>query len=108
MKTESKIQQEIFVWFWNNHCLSTCEPREIMFHVPNENQHRLQNIGVVSGVSDLVMSWRGESIYCEVKTPEGKQSPNQIKFEKHIAKVKNSHYIVVRSLEEFKEIVLGS
>ena len=86
-KSESKIQQEIFVWFWNKFCLPKCEPREVIFHVPNENQHRLVNIGVLPGVSDLVFTWKGRHYYCEVKDNKGKQSGNQIKFENHIKAV---------------------
>ena len=106
MKTESRIQQEIFRYFWNKHCLPTSEQREIMFHVPNENQHHLINIGVVPGVSDLVLTWKGSIVFCEVKTPEGRQSPKQKKFEDHVSQLENSKYIVVRSLDDFKEMVL--
>lgn len=102
--TENKIQGEIFMWFWNNHCLPVHKPRALMFHVPNENQHRLKNIGVVSGVSDLVMIYKGELYFVEVKTPDGVQSPKQKQFEQH---VNDCHYtyVIVRSLDEFKRLI---
>lgn len=106
-KSESRIQQECFDWFWNTYCSKLYPEREIIFHVPNENQHRLHNIGVVSGISDLVATFRGKMLFIEVKTPTGKQSPNQKKIEEHIGRVPGALYFVVRSLEEFKEIING-
>jgi len=103
--SESRIQQEIFEWYWNTHCTPLRSPREIIFHVPNENQHRLTNIGVVSGMSDLVATYRGRLLFIEVKTETGKQSPNQKKIEDHVGRVQGCEYHLVRSLEEFKEII---
>ena len=106
MKSESRIQQEIFRWFWNSYCLPTCEPREIIYHVPNEGQHRLVSIGVLSGCSDLIFTFKGTHYYCEVKTPEGKQSRNQKKFQDHVEKVKGCEYFICRSLKEFQEKII--
>jgi len=102
MKSESRIQQEIFQWYWNDYCLPKCEPREVIFHVPNEGQHRLVNIGVLAGVSDLIFSFRGTMYFCEVKDATGKQSPSQVKFERHINQA-GFEYFLVRSLDEFKK-----
>ena len=102
MKSESRIQQDIFKWYWNNYCLPKCEPREVIFHVPNENQHKLVSVGVLAGVSDLVLSFRGRMYFCEVKDAKGKQLPSQVKFEAHIEQV-GFEYFIVRSLEEFQE-----
>ena len=104
MKTESRIQQEIFKWYWNNHCLPHCKPREIIFHVPNENQHKLINIGVLPGVSDLVMTCLGKTFFVEVKDEKGRQQPSQKKFEQH-CKDAGYQYILVRSLGEFQKFV---
>lgn len=100
LKSESKIQQEIFRHFWNTHCLPKCEHREVIFHVPNEGQHRLVNIGVLAGVSDLLFSWRGVMYFCEVKDAKGKQMPSQVKFEDQITNA-GFDYFIVRSLDEF-------
>ena len=109
MKSESKIQQEIFVWFSNEY------PNYIIHSVPNgvqiplSNRERgrilsqMANIGMVNGISDLIIHLpNGQCIMVEVKTPTGKQSDAQIKIEKKM-KAMHSNYIVVRSLEEFKE-----
>lgn len=102
MKAESKIQQEILQYFWNTYCLPSHDPRELMFHVPNENQHRLVNVGVLAGVSDLIFSWRGVIYFCEVKDTKGKQMPSQKKFEAQAVGA-GFEYFIVRSLDEFKE-----
>jgi hypothetical protein len=104
-KSESRIQQECFDWFWNTYCTPLRSPREIIFHVPNENQHRLTNIGVVSGMSDLVATYRGRMLFIEVKTPLGKQSIKQQGIEKHVGEVSGAEYHVVRSLEDFKNLI---
>lgn len=106
MKTESKIQQEIFRYYWNAFCLPNQTQRECIFHVANENQHKLMNIGVLAGVSDLILTFRGKTYYCEVKTPTGRQKPSQIEFEKHI-KQTGHEYFIVRSLDEFQAWLLG-
>ena len=105
-KTESKIQQEIFRWFWNSHCLPSNEQREVIFHVPNENQHKLVSIGVYPGCSDLVISWKGKIYFVEVKTPTGTQSAKQKKFEQHVNDAGFVYYLV-RSLEDFRLFLLS-
>ena len=105
-KTESRIQQEMFQWFWNSHCLPSNPNREWIFHVPNENQHRLISIGVYPGCSDLVLSWKGSTYFVEVKTEIGKQSPKQKKFESHVKQCGNE-YILVRSLLELQSFLVS-
>jgi hypothetical protein len=107
-KSESRIQQEIFDWYWNTYCTRLSERREIIFHVPNEGkeQARLVNVGLVPGMSDLVATYRGRMLFIEVKTPTGKQSIKQQAIEKHIGEVSGAEYHVVRSLDEFKKVVV--
>jgi len=102
-ETERKIQQDIYKWFWNNYCLKFHNPREIMYHVPNEGRDHshLVDIGLYPGCSDLIFTLKGQHYYCEVKTPTGKQSPNQIKFQAHVQQ-SGYKYFLVRSLEDFK------
>lgn len=96
MRKEDAIQQEMFMWHWNSHP----EQRGLLFHVPNENQHKKTNIGVVSGVSDLIFLHNEKVFFIEVKTPTGKQSPKQKKWEDKVKKA-GYEYFVVRNLEEF-------
>ena len=105
MKTESRIQQDIFRWYSNTHCLKTSNPKEVIWHTPNEGQHKLISIGVLAGVSDLTLTFRGVIYFCEVKTPTGKQMPSQTKFQKDIENA-GFEYFIVRSLFDFKEWLL--
>ena len=104
-KSESKIQQEIVVWYTNNYCLKIHEPREIIFHVPNEGQQRLISIGLLPGVSDLICTVAGRFVFFEVKRPGEKQRPKQIDFEKRIKKI-GYDYFIVESLAQFQNIIL--
>lgn len=107
LQSESKIQSEIFKWYWNNYCLPIHNPRQMIFHVPNQKQIGLNNIGLYPGVSDLVIIHNGNVFMIEVKEPEhGKQSENQKKFESHCIQSLIS-YAIVFSLEEFKNIIFA-
>lgn len=103
MKSESRIQQEIWQFYWNTYCLPIHSPREIIFHVPNEGKDngRLIAVGLYPGASDLVLTFLGKHYYCEVKDLVGVQSKNQKKFQAHIEQC-GYEYFLVRSLEEFK------
>ena len=77
-----------------------------MYHVPNEGKDngRLVPIGLYPGCSDLIFTFLGKHIYCEIKTSTGVVSKNQKKFEKHIKEVGHL-YVVIRSLEEFQSLL---
>ena len=62
---------------------------------------RKKATGLLSGVSDLVILFPNKTVFCEVKTPTGTQSDNQIEFQKHVESL-GFEYILVRSLDEFK------
>ena len=105
MRLEDKIQAAIFQWFQNTHVAPYPKgQREMIFAVPNQNQHKLTAIGVKAGVADLIFSWGVWTVYCEVKTEDGTQSPAQIKFEEAVMQLRSkSIYILVRSLEGAQE-----
>lgn len=76
----------------------------MIYHVPNQKQFGLSNIGLYAGVADLTIIHNGTVYQVEVKEPnKGKQSPNQIKFQKHCQQ-SNIQYFIVTSLEEFKQL----
>ena len=110
MKTESKIQQEIVIWYNNNYCLKNHSPQHTIFSVPNESKSKKETlqkmaIGMRAGVSDLIILQPNKTIFVEVKTEIGKQSPKQKEFE-NIVKNLGFEYYLVRSLEEFKKIFI--
>ena len=124
-KTESRIQQEIVIYFNNNYCLKHHKPRCSIFSVPNEGVMQLGNIlrmrfkqinfediikkilfglistGLKKGVSDLIVLMPKRVIFVEVKTPTGGQSPDQKDFES-LVKNLGFEYYLVRSLQDFK------
>ena len=105
-KTEAKIQQEIFMWFNNEYCLKFHNPRCCIFSVPNDSSSKEETMrkkatGLLSGVSDLIVLFPNLAVFCEVKTPKGVQSDNQIEFQNHVESL-GFEYILVRSLDEFK------
>ena len=99
--TESRIQQEIVVWFTNQYCLKSHSPRELILHVPNEQSQHLMRVGVLPGASDLILTYRGKLYWCEVKTPTGKQSPKQKDFEQRVTDLGYT-YFITRSLDQFQ------
>ena len=106
MKTESKIQQEIVMWFRNNYCLLKHNPRSVIFSVPNDSkdvkeQMRKKATGLYAGVSDLICVHFGKVLFIEVKADNGIQSPRQKDFQ-NIVESQGFEYYVVRSLDEFK------
>lgn len=103
LQSEARIQQEIIVWFHNNHCLPFHKPRSLILHIPNQYQQKLTNIGVYPGAADILIIHNGSSYFFEVKTLQGKQSPAQIKFQAHATDA-GANYFIVHSLDEFKDI----
>lgn len=108
-KSEGKTQQEIVMWFRNNYCTRMSNPRCAIFSVPNEGhdvkeQMRKKAIGMMSGVSDLIIVIHGKVLFIECKDEKGKQSDSQIEFQQIVTNL-NQHYKVVRSLDEFKSYI---
>lgn len=63
--------------------------------------------GVMRGVADLFLMHASKDfhgLYIEIKTPKGKQSPEQKAFE-HSALLEGYEYKIARSLDEFIAIV---
>lgn len=106
--SEGLIMQQMVIWYNNTYCLATARPNErgIIFHIPNENQHRLIGVGLLPGVSDLIVIHPGitRPLFIEVKDHKGKQSPKQAVFEQRI-KALGYTYALVRSLDEFKSLI---
>lgn len=103
MKSEDRIQSEIFQWFWNAY------PNLLIHAVPNGGHRnvvealKLKATGTVAGIADLII-WlpNSKAVMCEVKTDKGEQSEAQKKIQAKMAAM-GSSYILVRSLEDFKE-----
>jgi hypothetical protein len=99
---EGKLQAEIIQYLQSKKIYA--------FSVPNEAKGRsvvaqmqLIAMGLKSGVSDLVVVLPGKVVFIEVKTPDGKQSPQQVKFEQRV-KALGHDYHVVRSVDDVKNL----
>lgn len=99
-KSEFTIQVEIVDYCRKNNI--------ICFSVPNEatrNNSKYIKSGVLAGVSDLICINDGEVLFIELKDYKGKQSDKQKEFENSIIS-QGLNYFLVRSLDEFKKIVI--
>lgn len=83
-------------------------PNGLIFSVPNEatyrNKQYFQQTGAMAGVSDLVVVLPSKIYFVELKSAKGKQSPEQKDFEDKIKELE-FQYFIVRSLDEFKQIL---
>jgi hypothetical protein len=109
MESEGKVQQKIIFWFRNNYCTKLNNPQCAIFSVPNEGKNAKEQAakiatGLMSGVSDLVVMLPSRVLFVEVKDAKGLQKPKQKDFE-NIAQGLGFDYYIVRSLEDFQEII---
>jgi hypothetical protein len=110
---EGRIQSSCVAWFWNTYP----QYRELYFCVPNENAREDSNastgairrsMGVVKGVSDTILFLARDKYHAlcvEFKTDTGRQSPAQVDWQSKV-EAQGFRYEVVRSLEEFKKLIV--
>ena len=96
MKSEARIQQEIVMYFNNEYP----ELRGCLCYNNNNSVGGLRGklnkfLGVIKGRSDMI----------ELKTEKGIQSQHQKDWQKLIEN-QGFEYYIVRSIEEFKELIL--
>lgn len=103
--TEEKLQSECTTWFWNTYP----SWRRMLFHVDNNSYNatigaRKKALGVVQGVSDLILVLNGNVVFIEMKIPGGLQKPEQKDFETKVVS-RNHLYIIIYTVEQFKEFI---
>lgn len=119
-QSEDQIQAEIYQFYNNSYCLTHHENRNLIFAVPNGGLRskveamKLKSTGTLAGVSDLIIYHHKKieelgvmtvlNIFVEVKTETGNQSKEQKQFEARVTKM-GFRYVIVRSLDEFKQII---
>lgn len=125
-QTEEKLQQDCLLFFTNNYGLKHHSPRLLFYSVANEigasvaysigNTKKIKDTlsrtmakfkltGFKKGVADVHLCFpNGKLVYIEFKTATGTQRPEQKEFQMQVEALGFKYYIV-RSLEEFKEIV---
>jgi len=105
--TEEQLQNEIVVFYRNNYQMNG---KGLIFSVANESTYKnkvFKATGTMAGVSDLIVVTPEKTIFVELKTEIGVQSEVQKKFQKSIENL-NHEYHLVRSLQQFKEVILCS
>lgn len=107
---EHRIQCAIVKWFYYAY---PAYRGGCLFAVPNGGHRNIQTArslkaeGVTSGVSDLLLlvpKREYHGLCVEVKTPIGRQSENQKNWQR-IIEAQGYRYEIVRSLDEFAELV---
>ncbi len=108
--SEIQIQANAYLWLVGNYP----ELRGLLFHVPNGGfrsspieGNQLKSAGVVSGIPDMLLLWKGKITYIEVKKPSEQKEPrggcsiNQI----NIHRIWFDHHITGTVLYTSKQIV---
>lgn len=105
--SEAQIQAQIVRFMWNEHP----ETRGLFYHNYNNPKNAahgatLKTLGLLPGVADLTLLWRGKAYFFELKDIKGRQSIAQQKWQ-WVVEEHNFNYHIIRSLEEFKMILVN-
>lgn len=105
MKSEAQIQSDCVLWLWNTHL----ETRGLFFAITNNSENigramQRKALGLVAGVADTCLIWRGKVYFIEFKTVSGCLSIRQNEWAMRV-KMHGITYTVIRSLDEFKIFV---
>ena len=99
---ECDIQKACVSWFRETY------PNFLLFSIPNEGCYRrkqyFENLGMLSGVSDIIIILPNNVLFIEMKSEKGYQRIEQKTFQAKIENL-NQKYYICRSFEEFKEII---
>lgn len=98
---------------WNGITTINCDPMIGLQFLPKDTPRRykfvnyLKSAGYTNGQPDLVLMLAdGETLYVELKSPDGTQSDDQKLFEWKATKM-GHNYIVWRSMDEVKDFIRG-
>lgn len=80
-----------------------------MFHVQNKARNDIEGakfkaLGVVGGISDLILVTEGRVVFIELKTGTGVQSKEQRDFQQKV-EARGHSYHIVRTETEFRGLV---
>lgn len=83
-------------------------PKYLCFSVPNEaawkNKNYFSNLGMMPGVSDLIVVLPGKVLFIELKSKIGRQSVEQKAFMEKVEAL-GFNYHLIRNLDDFIEII---
>jgi hypothetical protein len=103
--SESAIQASCIKWCWNTHP----ETRGLLFEVNNNPLNGVDGanrraLGMIKGVSDTILLWKGKAYLIEFKDAKGRQSTDQKAWEATVAQ-QGFNYFLVRDLCSFQELI---
>lgn len=100
--TEHRLQLECIAYFRNHF---ERYGKGVIIPVVNEATYKNKNFEVCKGASDLLLVLPKGVIFCELKTATGVQSKSQKEFETNVTAL-GYKYVLVRNLEQFKNLLL--
>lgn len=103
---EDQFQARLFQWAHNTYP----QLRKLLFHVPNggkrskRESNKFKAMGVVAGIPDLVLLWKGRLYGFELKAEKGKQSDEQAEAENKWSE-HHAEYYLIRDEQVFKTLI---
>lgn len=102
---ESRLQYECYTFFHSTYP----HLRGLLCYNLNNSRNKIQAMmdkgkGLQKGRSDMVFYYKGQAVMIELKTEDGYQSKEQKEWQGKI-EMAGFKYYVIRSLEEFKELI---
>ena len=105
LQPEQALQYECVKWMKRH-----LAKEVVFFHVPNGGKRSRREgaifkaIGVVAGVPDLIILWRGVQIAIELKAGKGSSTEEQKDMQERLKAI-GWHVAECRSLQEFQDIL---
>ena len=79
-------------------------PDSIVNKAVSQVLDKMRSTGMTAGVSDTIVVLPNKTLFCEFKVQDGRQSDKQKEFQQIVTDL-GHEYHVVRSLEQFKDII---
>lgn len=107
MYSENKLHQDCYVWFHNTYP----NLRGLLCYNLNNSKNKIDGArnkakGLIAGRSDMVLYYQSNAFMIEFKTSDGSQSQGQKEWAA-LVKSQGFQYHIIRSLEEFKLLILN-
>jgi len=99
---EARLQQECYMYFHNTYP----NLRGLFFKIKNEGTNKITGArdkatGLIAGVADSCLLINRTAVFIEFKMGKGRQSENQIAWEKTV-NAAGYKYVIVRTLHNFQ------
>lgn len=99
---ERDLQVECVYWFRKTH------KNQLIFSCPNEfaraEAAAARKMGMLKGVSDIIVVMPDRVLFVEFKSLEGSQSLDQKRFQQKLERMGYT-YVIIRTLKQFKDVI---